>query len=228
MAWSPAPANQPVNQTKVKPQQTQEEVLDGEWPWGMSGTPVAVELCGDLELLFGDWGETQSWAGKAFYFLGLFARVLFAGMAVWNELICYDNGSPDCVSCVRSHTSLEPNLLLECQQNGSSQQGNILDSWDREGSQALVRLFSDGPVLRFKYLTTHHGRLLTRVSVWFSINSISHRQIKKNVLTFQSLFKAKACYLWGNVVWERTREKLEGVFSHWLGKVNPPIRNIDR
>lgn len=149
-------------------------------------------------------------------------------MAVWNELICYDNGSPDCVSCVRSHTSLEPNLLLECQQNGSSQQGNILDSWDREGSQALVRLFSDGPVLRFKYLTTHHGRLLTRVSVWFSINSISHRQIKKNVLTFQSLFKAKACYLWGNVVWERTREKLEGVFSHWLGKVNPPIRNTDR
>lgn len=130
------------------------------YPGGLWNCVVTWDSCLGI-------GATQSWAGKAFYFLGLFARVSFAGKAVWNELICYENGSPDCVSCVRSHTSLEPNLLLECQQNGSSQQGNILDSWDREGSQALVRLFSDGPVLRFKYLTTHHGRLLTSFCLVF-------------------------------------------------------------
>lgn len=138
----------------------------------------------------------------------------FSGMAVWNELICYDNGSPDCVSCVCSHTSLEPNLLLECQQNGSSQQGNILDSRDREGSQALVRLFSDEPVLGFKYLTIHHSRLLTRVSVWFSINSISHGQIKKRMfLLFRAFLKQKLAIFEEMWLAGRTRETWKACFS---------------
>lgn len=62
------------------------------------------------------------------------------------------------------------------------------------GARHLSVCFQMDCFLCCKYLTIHH-RLLTGVSVWFSVNSISHRQIKKGSHFPETFLEAKIYYL---------------------------------
>lgn len=134
------------------------------------------------------WGWTQSWAGKAFHFLGSLCYICRL-----RAELCRVNSSVmimvhQTVFRVRTPTSPWSQIFyLNVNKMAALSKGTFLIPETGNEARHLYICFQRDWFLGCKYLTIHHSSL-TRVSVWFSVNSISHRQIKKKCPHFPDPF----------------------------------------